>query len=1027
MKSVNRIIFLAFFIFSLFHMPMNVVANTDNKTTFLSSNEIKKMEQYIENQMTEGKIPGASVVIVKDNKTVYQNGFGYANIEEKKNITSNTLFELGSNSKAFTALGILKLQQDGLIVLSDPVSKYIPWLQMTYRGEAVSPTIQQFLNQTSGVPFRTIDTIPVSDREDALEKTVQNLKGIELDTKPGDHFQYATINYDVLGLIIEKVTRKSFETYMKENILQPLELNNTYLFSSSNASSQKADGYKLSFFSPAKYEAPPYKGNTPAGYFITTTEDVAKWLKIQLETSSTSTFDKQLIKKSHIASSMADPLSDGSTYSNGWFISKKDGGKIFHGGNNPNYSSYILLKPDEKLGIAILTNTNSAYTELIGQGLEKILHGDEPIKTGSDLNRSADKVAIFLICIFGFLCILTLFFVSKAVYEVSKKQRTFEKKTLKSWFVFFTSLFLMICVTYSLKQIPTILYDGMSWEFIFVWLPYSIKIAYHVVLITLWIGYAYFSITFFFTKKSKKQLILLGVISIVSGLGNAIVIFSINMAIAKQNDLNILLYFVLGIVLYVGGQRIVRKKLIGLTNNMVYLKRMEIVKKILKTPYQDFENIESGRIQATLNNDTETVSRLVNLVITAITSSATLLCCFIYLGFISFYGLLLSIVIITAIASIYFLVGIYANRIGERSRDIQNTFFSYIDDLIGGFKELSLHEKKKEHFVSDMQRSCNEYRIMRGKATMAFANMFVVGEILFTLAIGAVAFLFPLVFKEIGTGTLTSYIFVLLYMTGPVHGILDTVPNLIDVKISWKRINNLITQLSSLEIREVNFSQVNQQRNVEVTLKNVEYEYTKSQDSAFKIGPINYQFKSGEVIFITGGNGSGKSTLAKLITGLYSPTNGQITLNGRTIEARELSQYYSAIFSDFHLFEKLYGIDCEGKEAEIQEYLKILQMESKVQIRDGKFTTINLSTGQKKRLALLISYLEDKPIYLFDEWAADQDPEFRKFFYNVLLPDLKRREKCIIAITHDDYYFGLADKMLRMEFGQCKSNEFLTV
>ncbi|RAP26382.1 Beta-lactamase [Brevibacillus laterosporus] len=1027
MKSVNRVIILAFLIVSLFSMPMNVVALSDSKTTSLSNDEIGKMEQYIENQMKEGKIPGASVVIVKDDKTVYQKGFGYANVAEKKEITSNTLFEIGSNSKAFTALGILKLQQDGLIALNDPVSKYIPWLQMNFRGEEVSPTIQQFLNQTSGVPFRTIDTIPVSDREDALDKTVRNLKGITLDSKPGDHFQYATINYDVLGLIIEKVTQKSFETYMKENVLQPLELNNTYLFKNTNSSNQMADGYKLHFLSPVKYDAPPYRGNTPAAYFITNAEDVAKWFKIQLETSSTGAFDKQLIQKSHIAHSMAEPLSDGSAYSNGWFISKKDGGKISHGGNNPNYSSYFLLKPDEKLGIAILTNTNSAYTESIGRGVERILHRNEPAVTGSDLNEKADKMAIFLISVFGLLSILTTFFGSKAVYEVSKKQRTFEKKTRKDWLILLASLVLMIGVTYSIKQIPTILYDGLSWEFIYVWLPNSIKLAYQVTLATLWVVYAYFSFIFLFKKKDNKQFVLLGLVSIISGLGNAIIIFSINMAIAKQNDLNILLYFMLGIILYVGGQRIVRKKLIELTNNMVYLKRMEIVRKILKTSYQDFENIESGRIQATLNNDTETVSRLVNLVITAITSSATLLCCFIYLGFISFYGLLLSIAIITAIASIYYLVGIYANRIGERSRDIQNTFFSFIDDLTGGFKELSLHEKKKEHFVSAMQHSCNDYRIMRGKATMAFANMFVVGELLFTLAIGAVAFLFPLVFKEIGTATLTSYIFVLLYMTGPVHGILDTVPNLIDVKISWKRINHLVSQLSSLELREVDPSQISSHNNVEVILKGVEYEYTNSQDNVFKVGPINYQFKSGEVIFITGGNGSGKSTLAKLITGLYSPTNGHITLNGRMIEARELSQYYSAIFSDFHLFEKLYGIDCECKEAEIQEYLKILQMDSKVQIEDGKFTTINVSTGQKKRLALLISYLEDRPIYLFDEWAADQDPEFRKFFYNVLLPDLKGRGKCVIAITHDDYYFGLADKTLRMEFGQCKSNEFLPV
>lgn len=1008
-------------------MPINVVAITQDNIKLLSDDIIEKIDNYIENQMKEGKIPGASVVVVKDNNILYLKGFGYASVEEESKVTSNTLFEIGSTSKAFTALGILRLQKDGLIELNDPVSEYIPWLQMNFKGEEVAPTIQQFLNHTSGVPFHTIETIPVSDKEEGLEETVQNLKGIKLDSKPGDHFQYATINYDVLGLIIEKVTNQSFETYIKENVLYPLGLRSTYLFRATDAQSEMADGYKIQFLSPVRYNAPPYRGNTPAGYFITNAEDVAKWLNIQLGTVQTTGFDKELIQESQAVQSMTKFLSDGSAYSNGWYINNMDGGTIYHGGNNPNYSSFFLLKPNEKLGIAILANSNSSYVESMGRGIDSIIYGSEPTVIGGDLNKSADIAAILLIIAFGILSIVVAFFGIKATYEVFKKQRNFEKKTLKGWFVLLASFLLMIGVTYSIKQIPIILYDGVSWEFVYVWLPNSVKLAYQVTIITLWIIYAYFSFTFLFKKKDHQKFVLLALISIISGFGNAIIIFSINMAIIKQNDLNIVLYFLMGIVLYVGGQRIVRKKLIELTNNMVYLKRMEIVKKILKTSYQDFENIESGRIQATLNNDTETVSRLVNLVITAITSSATLLCCFIYLGFISFYGLLLSFAIITVIASIYYLVGLYANRIGERSRDIQNHFFSFIDDLSGGFKELSLHEKKKEQFVSDMQRSCNEYRIMRGKSTMAFANMFVVGELLFTLAIGAVVFLFPLVFNEISTATLISYIFVLLYMTGPVHGILDTVPNMIDVRISWKRINKFINQLSSLERSNVDTSEINLQKNFEVVLKDVEYEYSNSQDSVFKVGPINYEFKSGEVIFITGGNGSGKSTIAKLITGLYSPTNGYITLNGRAISAQELSQYYAAIFNDFYLFEKLYGIDFNSKEYEIQEYLRILQMDNKVKISEGKLSTINVSTGQRKRLALLVSYLEDKPIYLFDEWAADQDPEFRKFFYNVLLPDLKSRGKCVIAITHDDYYFGMADKTLRMEFGRCKSNEFLVV
>lgn len=148
---------------------------------------------------------------------------------------------------------------------------------------------------------------------------------------------------------------------------------------------------------------------------------------------------------------------------------------------------------------------------------------------------------------------------------------------------------------------------------------------------------------------------------------------------------------------------------------------------------------------------------------------------------------------------------------------------------------------------------------------------------------------------------------------------------------------------------------------------------------------------------------------------MYHDSKGYITLNNGKVSGKMLSQNYSIIFGDFYLFDKLKGIDYEGKEKEIQKYLEILQLDNKVQIENGKFSTTKLSTGQKKRLALLVTYLEDRPIYLFDEWAADQNPEFRLFFYDSLLPELREKGKCVVAVTHDDRYFYMADKIINME------------
>ncbi|NRZ58019.1 cyclic peptide transporter [Clostridium beijerinckii] len=868
--------------------------------------------------------------------------------------------------------------------------------------------------------------MPVSDEDNAIEENIKTLINIELDSNPGEKFQYATINYDILGLVIQKVTGISYEKYIEENVLKPMGLNDTYLYKNDIAKEQMANGYKIGFLKPQPYEAPIYRGNKPAGYIISNGEDMAKWLEIQMGTLGDSKFDKNVIEESHKTNRGVAPLGDGSSYAAGWFVYQKGGEEISHGGNNPNYSSFIIFRPGDNVGIAILSNINSDYISEIGQGINELLQGkDYNNKDIKDFNTSADKISVFIICISGLIIISSLLFMLRALKEVLKKERSFYKKGIKSIFKLVFSFIVMIALSYSIYLIPYILYEGVSWSFVFVWMPKTIKIAVYLVYISIWIVYIYSIFTSFYKKKDDKSIFILSMLSVVSGFGNALVIFTINMAIDSSNDMKIklLVYFVLGIILYVYGQKIMRGKLIEVTNEIVYSKRMEIVKYLLKSPYNQFEKIEKGRIQSTLNNDTETISRFANILISGVTSTITLIACFTYLGFINIYALLLSIIIILLIASIYYLVGIYANKIAEESRDLQNIFFKFINDLIGGFKELSLNGKRKNEFEVDLEKSCDKYRVKKGQSALAFANMFVIGEMLFTLAIGFIALIFPLILRNLESTNVASYVFILLYMTGPVHGILDTIPNAIEVKISFKRINDLLEQIYNSKGKEYDELFQYEGNNINLKLNDVEYFYDNNDEKSFKVGPINYEFNTGEIIFIIGGNGSGKSTLAKLITGLYAPSKGSITLNNNKISEVLLNENYSAVFGDFYLFDKLYGIDHRGKEKEIQKYLELLQINNKVEIVDGKFSTTKLSTGQKKRLALLISYLEDRPIYLFDEWAADQDPEFRLFFYDTLLPKLKRSGKCVIAITHDDRYFDMADKIIKMEFGKLKTVE----
>jgi putative ATP-binding cassette transporter len=122
------------------------------------------------------------------------------------------------------------------------------------------------------------------------------------------------------------------------------------------------------------------------------------------------------------------------------------------------------------------------------------------------------------------------------------------------------------------------------------------------------------------------------------------------------------------------------------------------------------------------------------------------------------------------------------------------------------------------------------------------------------------------------------------------------------------------------------------------------------------------------------------------------------------------------VFSDFHLFENLHGMEMLDDQA--KHYLKRLQLDHKVQVQDGVLSTTELSQGQRKRLALMTAYLEGRPIYLFDEWAADQDPVFKEVFYYQLLPELKARGKTIIVISHDDRYYHIADRVIKMDSGK---------
>ncbi|MCX7922784.1 MAG: cyclic peptide export ABC transporter [Clostridia bacterium] len=640
-----------------------------------------------------------------------------------------------------------------------------------------------------------------------------------------------------------------------------------------------------------------------------------------------------------------------------------------------------------------------------------------------------------IMCITGLMCLVTLYYLVVVVVEIFKKQRKFKGDGIKGFATLILSMGLIGGIGYCLYYAPDILFLGSTWHMIEVIGPADLITAVISSCALLSVFYVYFVLSHFFPKENDKPFFMIIVLSILSGIGNSIIVFIINEALNRALSNNsdryinfesrLYLYFLLGIALFTLSAMIVRKRLIAITAAVVYDKRVEIINKILKAPYFKYEALEDSKTYSALNNDPETVSGFVSMLVTGLTGIITMITCFIYLGTLNLYGMIFSILVILLTVGMFMKATKTAEKHFERNRDILELFFKNITDLVNGFKELHINARKREEFKEDMEKNCGLYRDTRMQGEYKYVGVGIFGEIMYFLVIGIAVFTFPIIFSNFEGSTLRNYTVVFLYMGGIVNQQIHIIPNLVRLTVSWKRIKQFISEISMIEdghgpatdvIEEIAAAKDGQE--IAIQFKDVGFHYKNKDGDNFGIGPINYEFKSGEIVFISGGNGSGKSTLAKLLTGLYKPDEGEIRINGQVADMKMLGSSFTTVYSNFYLFEKLYGVNHKDKQNEIQKYLKLLQIEDKVQITDGKFSTLKLSTGQRKRLALLVSYLEDKPVCLFDEWAADQDPEFRRFFYESLLPELRNRGKAVIAITHDDYYFNRADKHIKMDMGK---------
>ena len=1009
----------------------------------------KEIEKKVVELMEEGDIPGLCLVIVKDDKPLYIKGFGYADLEREKQVTPQTLFELGSCSKAYTALAAVQMEERGGFDLDDPVSKYLPWFYVQYKDERPTITIRQLLHHTSGIPTNAISYIPKGNQDNALEETVRKIVGLELNEAPGKQYEYSTINYDIVGAIIEKQSRMTYEEYMVENIFKPLGLSSTVVgVDKDNPPKDMAVGYKIGFFAARPFDAPVYRGNYPAGYVVSNGNDVAKWLKFQMGAEETPLY--HLMQKTQIADLTVKPNPHTFTsYAMGWVVNQYGDRDISHTGLNPNFSTVCMFRPNDKTGVAVLTNSNSNYTSFIGNIVFNLLYGLEiPMELGprNNLDKACSVVSVMLA---GGLLFIFLFFLL-IIIDLIKGRRKFEPVTWKKFLKMLGVPFMLSPFLLGIYLVPRAIAD-VSWEMAFVWSPVSFQVAIVLLLSAIALSFAGYIFSSLFPHQNKylKSTPMIVILSLLTGGANAVVIFLITSSLyANINLVYIVYYFGLALVLYIGGRKVVQTKLIRITFDIVYDLRMKLIGKIFYTSYQRFERIESGRVYATLNNDTGQIGNSANIIVGLISSLITTIGVFIYLATIAFWATLVTLIVVTIIATLYLVVSQRAQVYFEEARDTQNVYMDLLDGMVDGFKELCLRFRKKMEYKDDLEASCDEFRTKIGIASIKFVNAFLVGESLLILVLGAVGFAVPRLFPEIRTVTLMSFIIALLYLIGPINMILGAIPGIIQIRVAWNRVQGFIEDIpANMDPEEAEAPLAVDKAEVkEICAKGIMFQYkpeetdsdgdgvalpaanadaaaeieseSESEEQLFAVGPLDFDAQRGEIVFIVGGNGSGKTTLAKMLTGLYVTDEGNVKINGVDIPEHQLGEYFSVVFGDYHLFEKIYAVDLKDKKEKAQKLLELLDLDSKVEFEDNGFSTLDVSGGQRKRLALLQCYLEDSPIFLFDEVAADQDPQFRKFFYRELLTKMREEGKIVIAITHDDHYFDVADRVIKMDLGK---------
>jgi putative ATP-binding cassette transporter len=516
--------------------------------------------------------------------------------------------------------------------------------------------------------------------------------------------------------------------------------------------------------------------------------------------------------------------------------------------------------------------------------------------------------------------------------------------------------------------------------------------------------------------------------SALGGISTAAVLASINAGVQSVNNghkpsLWAATLFLVALFLFMKTQAYVTITATAEIEGIIHRLRLRIMDHIRHSELLALDNIGLARIVASVTGDTQILTQASNMLCFTVQGAVLIFFVSIYVAYLSLAAFLLTFVIVFGAGIMFHLKNQRLSAQKAESAAWERRLFDRLTDFLDGFKEVRLNSARSAELFEDavdVSRVAANIKIRTQAETF---KMIVNSQTSMYVLLGAVVFVAPTLSDSLGGSAISKATTALLFVVGACFGLVQSIPILLNANAAASRIEELETTLraaGTTAAKEIAIPK----RFETIEMRDITFRYVdKFSDAAFKIGPIDFTLQPGELVFITGGNGSGKSTFLRVLSGLYPPNSGEITLDGMRVDDHNRNTYralMSAIFFDYHLFQRLYGIP-EGGAAELERLLAQFRLSDKTGLVNGEFRTLDLSGGQRRRLALIVSLLEKRPILLLDEWTAEQDPEFRRKFYDELLPDLMAAGATIVVITHDDRYLDeltLRARRVRMDEGR---------